>query len=71
MDRIEIELGAVDWTYVAQDRDQWRGFFKQGYEPSDSFKRCEIIEWLNDCRLLKKALALWSFHVCVSRNRRR
>jgi hypothetical protein len=42
----------MDWIHLAQDRDQWSGY---GYEPSGSIKCLEILEWVSDCQLLKKA----------------
>jgi hypothetical protein len=37
MDFIEIGWGGMDWTDLAQDKDQWRAL--HGNEPSGSTKR--------------------------------
>jgi hypothetical protein len=48
---------------VAQDRDQWmrRGSCEHGNEPSGSIKGVEFLDWLSDCKLLKKDYASWSY----------
>jgi hypothetical protein len=34
---------SVDWTHLAQDRYQWRGFFEHGNEPSGSIKVGDLL----------------------------
>jgi hypothetical protein len=55
----------MDWIDLAQDRDQWRGSCEHGNEPSGSIKFWEILEWLRNWRLLKKASAPWSWLVSL------
>jgi hypothetical protein len=38
MDLREIGWDGVDWIELAQDRDQWRGSYEHGDEPSGSLK---------------------------------
>jgi hypothetical protein len=50
VDNIEMDLREIGWNGmnlidVAQD------------EPSGSIKCCEVLEWLHNCRLLKKGSA--------------
>jgi hypothetical protein len=46
----EIGWVGMDWIDLAQDRDQWR-------EPSGSIKCWEVLEYLQNWRLLKKGSA--------------
>jgi hypothetical protein len=54
MDLRETEWGGMGWIDLTQDRDQWRGHCEHGNEPSGSIKCWEILEQLNNWRLLKK-----------------
>jgi hypothetical protein len=56
IDLREIGWDRGDWIDLAQDRDQWRAFVG-GNEPSGSIKRWEVLEWLHNWQLLKKASA--------------
>jgi hypothetical protein len=64
MDLGEIGAGVVDWIYLVQDREQWRALvnivMNYLYEPLDSIKCSEILEWLSNWWLLKKDSAPWS-----------
>jgi hypothetical protein len=54
MELRDIVLGGVDWIWPRKETN------KHGNEPSGSLKFWEIVEWLNDWRLLKKGSAHWS-----------
>jgi hypothetical protein len=56
MDIREIRWDGMDWIDLAQNRDQWRAL-ERGNELSGSIKRWELLEWLHNCRLLKKGSA--------------
>jgi hypothetical protein len=63
MDNIKIylrEIGwdGVDWVILAQDREPLEGSCEHGVEPSSSIKCREVLEWLHNWRLLKKASAV-------------
>jgi hypothetical protein len=60
MDFREVELDGMDWIDLAQDRDQWIGFCEHGNEPSGSIKCWEILEYLQNLRLLKKGFSSMS-----------
>jgi hypothetical protein len=49
MDLREIGWDGVDWTDMAQDRDQWRALV--------NIKCCEVLEGLHNWRLLKRGSA--------------
>jgi hypothetical protein len=60
MDLREIGWDGMDWTDLAQDRGQWRAFVNTVMNISGSIKCWEIVEWLRNCRFLKKGSAPWS-----------
>jgi hypothetical protein len=47
-DRREIGWGGMDWTDLAQDRDQWTALENTVNAPSGSIKCWEILEWLRN-----------------------
>jgi hypothetical protein len=57
MDLREIGWDGMDWTDLAQDRDQWRALVNAVMKPSGSIKRWEVLEWLHNWQLLKKGSA--------------
>jgi hypothetical protein len=59
MDLRDIEWGGMNWIDLTQDRDQWRARCEHGNEPSGSIKCWEILERLQNWRLLKKDSAPW------------
>jgi hypothetical protein len=52
-DNIKMDLREIGWGPV-------EGSCEHGNETSDFIKCWEILEWLNDWRLLKKGSAPWS-----------
>jgi hypothetical protein len=46
MDLMEIEWGGMEWTHLAQDRDQ--GSCEYSNDPSGSIKYWEILEYLSE-----------------------
>jgi hypothetical protein len=57
MDLREIKWDGMDWIDVAQDGGQVVGYYERSIEPSGCIKCCEVVEWLHNWRLLKKASA--------------
>jgi hypothetical protein len=62
VDNIKIDLrekgwDGVDWTGLAQDRDQLEGSCEHGNEPSGSIKCWEVLEWLQNWQLLRQGSA--------------
>jgi hypothetical protein len=56
IDLRDIEWNIMDWIDLAHYRDQWR-CCEHGDEPSGSIKCWVVLEWLHNCRLLKKGSA--------------
>jgi hypothetical protein len=59
MDIREIEM-RMNWTDLAQDRDQWWALVNKIYEQFGSIKHWEFFEWLVNCWLLKKDSPSWT-----------
>jgi hypothetical protein len=61
MDLGETGWSSMDWIDLAQNRDQSvEGSCEYSNEPSDSIKRWQIPEYLQNWLLVKKGSAPWS-----------
>jgi hypothetical protein len=54
MDLREIGWDGVDWIDVAKGRGQWRAVVNTVMNLGGSIKCWEVLEWLQNWRLLKK-----------------
>jgi hypothetical protein len=52
----------MDWIDLTQDRDQWRGLLNTA-ENLRVYKMLGILEWLQNCRHVKKGSAPSSYSV--------
>jgi hypothetical protein len=52
-----VGLGCIDWIDLGHDRDQWRAFVNTVMNLRDFIKYWEVLEQLNNWRLLKKGSA--------------
>jgi hypothetical protein len=57
MDLREIGWDGMDWTDVAQDRDQWRALVNTVMKLRGTVKCWEVPEWLHNWQLLRKGSA--------------
>lgn len=48
----------MDWIYVAQDGDQWRGSCERANKPSGSVTCWEFLETMSNCRLLDEHIGV-------------
>jgi hypothetical protein len=58
MDLREIGWEIVDWSHLAQERDQWQALVNTN-EPSGSIQGRELLEKQSDYKLLKKDCVPW------------